>query len=84
MLTQTEAAPLKGKEAEDAARLPDDGEGDEIAAPSGNVPGAEPFQTNSLAEVPPTRKEPEAKILQLSDLEVPSMIEEYGPAAKSI
>ena len=61
VLTQTEAAPLKGVEAEDAARLPDDGEGDEIAAPSGNVavdPGAEPFQTNSLAEVPPTRKEP--------------------------
>ena len=66
LLTQTEAAPLKGVEAEDAARLPDDGESDEIATPSGNVAvdlGAEPLQTSGLVEVLLTRKELMAKIL---------------------
>jgi hypothetical protein len=78
---------LEGVEGEDAARLPDDGESDEIATRLGNVavdPGAEPLQTSGLAEVLPPRKEPEAKILQLSDFEVPSIIEGYGPAGKSI
>jgi len=74
-------------EAEDAARLPDDGESDEIATPSGNVAvdlGTEPLQTSDLVEVLLTRKELMAKILQLSDPEVSSMIEGYGPAGKLI
>ena len=66
LLTQTEAAPLKDVEAEDAARLLDDGESDEITTPSGNVAvdfGADPLQTSGLVEVLLTRKELVAKIL---------------------
>eukprot|EP00435_Cladocopium_sp_Y103_P051498 s847_g16.t1 len=71
MLTQREAEPLKGAEADDAPELPDHAAESE-SAPSGGVvmnPCDGHLQVTDPAEVPSLSKDRDAKILQLNDRE---------------